>query len=278
MIIIYSIISALVIMLASLSGAVFIRKEFGSWMHKYLKFLVTFSAGVFIAIVYHLIGEVFHESEASWVSIAGWIALGAILTEILSHLIPHAHHHHGEKEHDHAHSALDARRMLLGDAMHNISDGILLVPAFIVDVRIGLITAIAILIHELVQEVSEFFVLKEAGYTNKQALVLNFLVSTTILLGIAISFAVSSIESLEAPLIAFSAGGFIYIVVRDLIPHGMRSVRKHGNALKHAVALAAGIVIMFALAALLPHEPAESDRISRATGTSTLLASDFGVQ
>lgn len=255
MIIASSLIAALAVMLASLAGAVFIRKELGRWMHRYLRYLVTFSAGVFLAIVFHLIVEVFHEAaDVSWVSLVGWIAFGALLVEVLSHLIPGAHHHHGETEHDHTHSHIDARRMLLGDAMHNVSDGLILVPAFLADIRIGIATALGIFIHELVQEVSEFFVLKEAGYTVKQALVRNFIVSSTILVGVGLSLAAVEIESLEMPLIAFSAGGFLYIILRDLLPHSVHSIRKGNNFAKHIAAGILGVLVMFGITALIPHE------------------------
>lgn len=229
-------------------------------MKKNLKYLVTLSAGVFIAIVYGLLEEVIGHGEAPWYSILGWIALGVLVVEILSRLIPKAHHHHGDHHDDHPHGKIEARRMLLGDAMHNIADGLLLVPAFIADIRLGIFTAFAIFAHELVQEISEFFVLKEAGYTNKQAFIRNFMVSGTIFIGVALSLIVTSIEVLEIPLLCFAAGGFIYIILRDLLPHTILSIKKeNGSTTKHFAVGLIGILVMIFVSVVIPHEHPEEE-------------------
>lgn len=239
-------------MLASFSGVLFIGRRPNAWLQKNLKYLTTFSAGVLIAIAYHLIQEVIHEGNPHWFSLVSWIALGILVVEILSRFIPKAHHHHGE-EHDHSHDKLDARRMLLGDAMHNIGDGLLLVPAFLIDFHVGLFTALAIFIHEFVQEISEFFILKEAGLTNKQAFTRNFIVSATILLGVVASLVLTSFSELEVPILAFTAGGFIYIISRDLLPHAVSSMKKGASKSKHGAFLVVGILLMLAVNTFVGH-------------------------
>lgn len=251
--IIYIILGALLIMLASLAGVIFLSEKRNLWLKKNLKYLTTLSLGVFIAITYHLFGEILHESSAPWFSILGWIALGVLVVEILSRFIPDAHHHH-HGEHDHDHSKIDARRMLLGDALHNIGDGLILVPAFLADFHLGIFTAFAIFTHELVQEISEFFVLKEAGYTTKEALIRNLFVSATIFIGIGISLVASSVESLHIPLLCFSAGGFIYIISRDLLPHTISSIKNKGGFSKHLFIGISGVLIMLFVNTVLPHE------------------------
>ena len=247
-------LAALVIMLASLSGAIFLGRSSGRWLGPRLKYLVTLSAGVFIAIVYSLLFEVFEHSEGALISVLGWIALGVVIVEVLSRLIPKAHHHHGDHDSDHTHGRLEARRMLLGDAMHNIADGLLLVPAFALDLRVGIFTAFAIFAHELVQEISEFFVLKEAGYTTKEALLRNLIVSGTIFVGVGLSLLAVSIEALEIPLLAFAAGGFIYIVLRDLLPHTWGAVKKEeGSLTKHVAIGLVGTLVMLSVNTFIPH-------------------------
>ena len=253
---IYIFFSALLIMLASLSGAVFLSEKRNLWLKKNLRYLTTLSLGVFVAITYHLLSEIFHESTIPWFSILGWIALGVLVVEVLSRFIPDAHHHH-HGEHDHGHSKIDARRMLLGDALHNIGDGLILVPAFLADVHLGIFTAFAVFSHELIQEISEFFVLKEAGYTTKQALTRNFIVSSTIFIGISLSLVASSIEALHIPLLCFSAGGFIYIISRDLLPHTVSSIKNKGGFLKHLLVGVLGILIILFVNTVLPHEHEE---------------------
>jgi zinc and cadmium transporter len=240
-----------VIMSASLVGVVFVWRSAGEWLQTHLHYLVTFAAGVFIIVSYNLFSESF-EFDGSIPKLAIAAILGAVVLEVLIRLIPDTHHHHGSG-HYHTHTRTDARRLLLSDAVHNMVDGILLVPSFLIDVRFGLATATAIFLHEVVQEISEFFVLKEAGYSNRRALAWNFTVSTTILLGVVFGIYFSSIESLVAPLIAFAAGGFLYVVFRDLLPNTVHAMIKHQNPGPHLVAGALGIILMFAVNAIAPH-------------------------
>lgn len=247
----YVLASAFAIMLASLSGAAFTAKRYGPWTERNLKYLIAFSIGVFAVITFGLFREAFEEVGLV-MGLAAAIG-GAVALELASIAIPKAHHHHGITT-DHGHSRLDARRMLLGDAVHNFGDGLVLVPAFAISVEAGLIAAAGILVHELVQEISEYFVLRDAGYTNGQALAKNFIASSTILLGVALSLALSSVESVEAPLVAFAAGGFLHIVLRDLVPHTLSSMKRDRARRPYAAALIAGVALMSAVSLIAPHE------------------------
>lgn len=239
-------ISAFIVMLASLVGVIFVWKQFGKWVEQHLSYLVSFSIGVFLVVIYNL-GLEAVEMELTLGMFIGWAVLGVVVLELGGRLIPKAHHHH-EFEHDHPHTRVDARRMLLGDAIHNIGDGILLVPAFLVDIRIGIATTTAVFLHELVQELSEFFVLRDAGHSTKKALVLNFLVSSTILMGVVLSLYVSSYaERFVGLLIAFAAGGFLYVVFRDLLPNTFTCMKKQGSIVLHLLAIILGLVVMFAV-------------------------------
>lgn len=254
--ILYPIIAALFIMAASLAGVIFTSRKLGSWMERNLPFLATFSIGIFAVVTWGLFEESL-EHDGGFVIILS-IAAGALIVHFLSKLIPDAHHHH-DPHPTHSHSHLDARRILLGDAMHNIGDGLLLVPAFLADVRLGIITAVGVLIHELVQEISEFFILKEAGLSTKKALIRNFISSSTILLGVALSVSLASVESLEAPLIALSAGGFMFVILRDLVPHTVSNIREKGRGDRHIQALVLGILIMLGVNVALPHGHEEGE-------------------
>lgn len=219
-------------------------------MEHNLPFLATFSIGIFAVITWGLFEESL-EHGGGYVIVLS-IAAGALLVHFLAKLIPDAHHHH-DPHPSHSHSRLDARRILLGDAVHNIGDGLLLVPAFLADVKLGIVTAVGILLHELVQEISEFFILKEAGLSTKTALIRNVISSSTILIGVALSASLASIEMLEAPLIGLSAGGFMFVILRDLVPHTVASIREKGRGEKHIQALVFGILLMLGVNAALPH-------------------------
>ncbi len=247
----YILAAAFVIMLASLAGAVFAWRVLGEWLSSRLRYLIALAAGVFTVVVFDLMTEVVAHEGLSYSVIAAFL-LGGIVLEVITRLLPKGtHHHHGP--HHHKHSGLDARRMLIGDGVHNVHDGIILVPAFMVSPVVGFGTAIGILLHELVQEVSEFFVLREAGYSVRKALLLNFLVSTTILIGVALAVVLVTIESLVYPLIAFSAGGFLYIVLRDLLPSIIRHAREEHQAVRDTLLFFVGASLMALISVAVPH-------------------------
>lgn len=247
----YVFIAAVCIMLASLAGVVFAGRHVSGILARNLKMLIAFAGGVFAVLAYSLFAEVL-EMGISATALVVSALLGALFLETANRIIPRAHHHH-DTTHDHMHGRIDARRMLLGDAVHNIGDGIILVPAFLAGPHIGIATAGAIFLHELVQEIAEFFVLREAGYSTRQALVRNFAVSATILIGVGVAFWAIFTTELETPLLAFAAGGFVYIIVRDFLPSIIRSVRG-GSPLSHFIGAAAiGALLMGSVQALTPH-------------------------
>ncbi|RJQ33807.1 hypothetical protein C4556_03785 [Candidatus Parcubacteria bacterium] len=251
-----STLAAVCVMFASLVGVIFTHQALGAWMQRRLTYLATFSAGVLTVLAYHLVEEAFHESESVALAAASVVG-GVVLLEIIHHLLPDMHHHH-EAPADHSHTRMDGRRVLVSDAIHNVTDGFLIVPAFLVDWRIGAAATFGIFLHELVQEISEFFVLKEAGYSDRRALTLNFAVSSTILIGIALALSLASFESLLAMLSGFAAGGFLSVVIRDLLPHAMRSAKVHGKWIPHIAAAVIGVAVMLGVTTLAPHEEFEA--------------------
>lgn len=250
------ILASFSIMLASLAGIFFIWHTSGLWLERNLRYLTSFALGVFVVTIILLIGESW-ELKANLPELILAVVLGAVFLHLAIRLIPKAHHHHGKEISDceiNKHSHIDARRMLLGDAIHNVGDGILLVPAFLIDVRIGLATAVAVFLHELVQEIAEFFVLREAGFSTAGALGRNFLVSATILIGVGIGFYISDYEHLIAPLLAFSAGGFWYVVIRDLLPDIISQAGENKKEIaKHVSTVVVGVGLMFLVSILTGH-------------------------
>lgn len=243
--------AAILVMLASLVGVIFVSNTAGKWLQRNMRYLVTFSAGVFIIVSYGLFDESLELSSDVSLVILGAV-LGAGVLELATRLIPATHHHHGT-EGEHEHTATDARRVLFGDAVHNIADGILLVPAFLIDIRFGIAAVAAIFLHEAVQEISEFFVLKQAGYSTARALVYNFLVSSTILVGVFIGMFASNVAAFVPILIAFAAGAFLYVVFRDLLPSTTRAIIRNKDAGRHLVAGVLGVLVMFGVNLATPH-------------------------
>lgn len=119
-------------------------------------------------------------------------------------------------DHEHGRSGL---MILVGDTFHNFVDGILIAAAFIGDPRVGVVTALAIVAHEIPQEVGDFLILLHSGYTKTRALAYNLLSSLATLVGGLLAwFALSSAQAAVPALLALAAASMIYVAVADLIP------------------------------------------------------------
>lgn len=246
---IYLILGTVVVMLASLAGVFSLWKGFGKIIEKHLSLLVSLSAGVFLIISLELATEVFE--HAGLTEMILWVAVGAAFIWLVFRFIPTFHHHHEESEHF---THLDGRRILIGDAIHNIGDGILLAVSFSINPILGITTTLSVFIHEFVQETSEFFVLRQSGLSTKKALLINFMISGTILIGaIGSYFLLEQFEMLEVPLLGISAGSFFVVVLNDLIPHSIRMSHNKKTYTRHFLFFLIGILIMFSLNKLTPH-------------------------
>lgn len=257
MTLIYALLAALAIMLVSLIGKITTLRSIGPWVERNLNYLVSFSAGVFVIIALDL-GRESLELSSSPVTALAAIFGGLLLMHIISHMFPEMHHHHetGDPEDQHAH--VSGKRILISDALHNIGDGFLLVPAFFVSPILGAITAFAIFIHELAQEISEFFVLRQAGYSVRKALTLNFAVSSTILIGVLGGYFLSQSEQLLGGLLGIAAGAFIYVVSRDLIPNSIEASRTERRVSPFILAALLGMIFFTGITSLVSHEHEET--------------------
>lgn len=232
-------------MIASLSGALFAVARVGNWVSENLIYLNTFAAGVFVVVSINLLLEAFEYTTASLYTILA-VIIGFSLFFLAEWFLPEAHCHHDDEEC--VHTKGDKKRawkVLISDAFHNIGDGILLVPVFLINIQLGIIAAIGIVIHEIIQEVAEFFVLRRAGYTTVASLQRNFAISSTILIGVFLGFVLVGSMSLIGPLIGFAAGGFMHIVLIDLLPLTYREAQERKTYLTFAFAFSLGVAIIF---------------------------------
>ncbi|MCU0678123.1 MAG: ZIP family metal transporter [Candidatus Pacebacteria bacterium] len=236
--------AGLLVMLASLLGVLFTHKVAARFLEEKLSYLVSFSAGVFLVTSGALALEVFELADTAFMAVL-LIGAGYMLAWGLEYLIPETHQHHDpECDHDHHHgNKTSARKLIVGDAVHNVADGIMLVPAFLVSPALGIAVTVSILIHEALQEVSEFFVLRQAGYSTKRALLVNFAVSSTIFIGIGLSYLAVVSHDLEVLLLALAAGFFLHVVLHDLIPKPHHHADSTGFV-KHLVVLVIGLAVM----------------------------------
>lgn len=139
--------------------------------------------------------------------------------------------------------------MLVGDGIHNLIDGLIIAATFLADFRLGIVTTAMVIIHELPQELGLFGSLIYAGHKKNAALIYSFFAQSTVIIGGIIGFLIANkIEIISSYLIAFAAGGFIYIAASDLVPEVHKSYK--GNIRKSISSISAlifGIVLMYLL-------------------------------
>ena len=143
----------------------------------------------------------------------------AVTTKKPSILAP-KHTAQNQHMHDHGHDGGRSGMMIMiGDTFHNFVDGILIASAFMVDVKVGLVTSIAIIAHEIPQEVGDFLILLHSGYSKQQALIFNLVSSfATLVGGLVAYFALQHVQSFVPTILGLAAASLLYVAVADLIP------------------------------------------------------------
>ncbi|RRQ22539.1 ZIP family metal transporter [Thiohalobacter thiocyanaticus] len=158
----------------------------------------------------------------------------------------HCEVHTADEPENHDHNPAAGTLILIGDAVHNLVDGVLIGAAFLTDFHLGVVTSLAVAAHEIPQEVGDFAILLNSGYTRVRAFVFNIISSLATLVGGLIAYL--SLQQAEAALpyvLAIAASSFIYVAVADLIP-GLHK-RVHGAATAQQMALiAAGVLVIYA--------------------------------
>ncbi|HVL58685.1 MAG TPA: ZIP family metal transporter [Burkholderiaceae bacterium] len=188
--------------------------------------MVSLSAGLLLATaVLHLLPEGFESDagihELSWTLLIGLVAF--FLLEKLA-VLRHSHHHEGDghghgRGHDHHEAGPGGMLILVGDSIHNFADGVLIAAAFLADPALGWLTALALATHEIPQELGDFIVLLNAGYTRRRALAFNLLSGLAAVAGGVIGFfALEHAQHLVPYVVIIAAAGFIYIALADLVP------------------------------------------------------------
>mgnify|MGYP001607799110 FL=1 len=239
----YSLISVLIVSLVSLIGILTLSIKTNR-LKKTLIYIISFSAGALFGDAFiHLIPEAVEETGFG-LKTSLYILSGIIFSFIVEKFIHwrHCHLPHS-KEHVHPFAVMN----LLGDSIHNLIDGIIIGASYIVSIPTGIATTIAVILHEIPQEIGDFGVLLQGGFSKAKALTFNFLTAATAVLGAIISLVLSSrIDGLTAFLIPFAAGTFIYIAGSDLIPELHKEV-KFQKSLIQLITFLVGIGIMVSL-------------------------------
>src|SRR3989339_428065 len=235
----YIFTSLLIVSLVSFVGIFFISLR-DNVLKKITIYLVSLSAGTLLGGSFiHLLPEVLSENKFQ-ISIPIWVLFGIIIFFILEKIICWRHCHIPTSEnHPHPVGIMN----LVGDAFHNFLDGILVAGAFMVNTQMGIATTIAVITHEIPQEIGDFGVLIHAGFNRTRALFYNFLSALSAMIGALVTiFLGKYVEDVNFYIISLAAGGFIYIATADLIPE----LKPFGSIAQLAVILI-GIVIMAGL-------------------------------
>jgi zinc and cadmium transporter len=191
-----------------------------------VRHLVSLSAGVLLATaLLHVLPEAF-ESKASPHGLFATLLAGLLFFFLLEkvELYRHTHHHEGDGHHHHRHfDSEQAGRggwsVLVGDSIHNFCDGIIIAAAFLADTRLGVVTSLAIIAHEIPQEVGDYIVLLNAGFSRGRALAFNAASGLAACVGGVLGyFVVGPWEQLFPYLLVVASSSFVYVAVADLIP------------------------------------------------------------
>ena len=145
--------------------------------------------------------------------------------------------------HNHADERPAGSLILVGDSFHNFLDGALITAAFVADFRLGVITALAVIAHEIPQELGDFAILINSGYSRTRAFALNLLTSLAMVIGVGVAWiAVDLITDLIPYLLAFTAASFIYVAVADLMPSLNRNLKASDTIVQLAL-ITVGLMI-----------------------------------
>lgn len=227
--------------LISVLGVVFLYGK--TWAQKFVDFAVSFAIGAILANVFlHL----FEEAAESYSILFGIFVLIGILCFFIFEKYLFWHHCHKLENHDHCIKPV-GYLTLFADGIHNIFDGFLIATAYSINVSAGFATTIAVILHELPQEIGELGLLIASGFKKGKAVLYNFVSSLLIFVGVGLFYLLSTnFANIQPYLIAFVAGNFLYIAMSDLIPM-LHEEKKLSKSILQPGFIILGIVLILVL-------------------------------
>jgi zinc and cadmium transporter len=240
---ILALVSVIAISVISLVGILFLWVA-DKKIKKIFVYLVSFAAGgLFGDVFLHLIPEAI---EMGFETSTALIILTGILASFAVERFLQWRHCHIPTSGEHPHSF--AYMNLFGDGVHNLIDGLIIGVSFLASIPLGIATVIAVIFHEIPQEMGDFGVLVYGGFTKKKAVMFNFLTALTAVLGVVIALALGTLlEGFVPLLIPFAAGNFIYIAGSDLLPELRKDTPEPKKSALQMGSLMLGIVPMVLL-------------------------------
>lgn len=248
----FAILSAIVVSLISFAG-VFLLSFKQENLRKILLYLVCFAVGALLGnTFFHLLPESYFHMETShtaWICIAGFLVF-FVLEQFL-----------------HVHPGTKARKgqvknfgylSLYADGLHNFTDGILIAAAWMSSTELGLATTFVIVLHEIPQEIGDFGVLLQAGFSRKKALLFNFYSACAAILGTLMTLWLGEkIDHFSTYILPFAAGGFIYLAASSLLPEVLKGTSKR-NYWLYILLILLGVFVMYYFSMHGGHEHSHS--------------------
>jgi zinc and cadmium transporter len=213
---------------------------------QFVSALVSYAIGALLGAVFLDILPEAITLTSSVTAVSATLLAGILLFFILEKLVlwRHCHHDHCEAHEPHTHNHDHGRSgtmIIVGDTFHNFVDGIIIAAAFLADTELGIITALAIIAHEIPQEVGDFVILLHSGYSKLRAFQLNLVSSLATLVGGTLGyFTLQTMQSLVPTLLALAAASMIYVAVADLIP-GLHKRTQLRDTVQQVVLIALGV-------------------------------------
>lgn len=244
-VILYTFLSILTISLIAVLAIVFFSFNLEK-VKKYLIFAVSFSTGSLLGgAFFHLLPETVEKFGFFDLRISIYILSGFLLMFIVEKIIQWRHCHNPEHIDKCVHSF--AYMNLIGDFIHNFVDGLIIGASFMIDIKLGFVATLAVIFHELPQEIGDFGVLLHGGFSRKKAIILNFLSALGAFFGagLAILLGIKSANILFF-LLPFAAGNFIYIAASDLVPE-LHKEKETKKSILNFIFIVLGLVFMYAI-------------------------------
>ena len=216
--------------------------------------MVSLSVGIMLATSFlHALPEAFESGADAHTLFA--LLLGSLLGFFLLEkfaILRHSHHHEADGHHHaHGHDAHEAGKsgwmILVGDGLHNFTDGILIAAAFLANPELGIVTGLAIIAHEIPQEIGDFIVLLNAGFTRRRAYLYNLISSLLAVVGGILGYyTLERASNLIPYVLVIASSGFIYIAVSDLMPQMQRRATLK-ETIPQIILIALGVMIVLYL-------------------------------
>jgi len=223
-------------------------------MVNYADYFVSFAVGTLLGAAFLEIIPHAYELSRDLHQISLIVLIGILVFFILEKLLVWRHCHGSHCE-NHSpvvnHDVKKGSILIIGDCFHNFVDGILIASAFIVDINLGLITALAIIVHEIPQEISNFSILINSGYSLSRTLLMNIVTGCAMILGAILAyFVLNDLEFLIPMILAFAASSMIYVAISDLIPTLHKKVEIK-QTFQQTFSIFLGVLIIYFLHSLI---------------------------